>query len=265
MFRALAHTALASSLVIATAGFAVAAAAAPAPEGTMASHSMTHTSKTFQGPKANSGRVMHSVKDGQNLLTLSDDFKTPDAPAPHWQIVDTSGNVFLLQRLMVKDGNSMSAGMNGSAPEKLNRTIVVPPYVHSISKVQIWCAFAETVLGETTFDSALDLTSAAGEQVSSSFRGVKANVGTVRNSHENGSTMLTLSDDFKVPDAPAPHWRIVDSAGNSYLLDRLVTKGDVVHKSIRVPSYIPDVKKVQIWCAWAEALLGEAEFEVPVH
>ncbi len=28
--------------------------------------------------------------------------------------------------------------------------------------------------------------------------------------------------------------------------------------------YIADVAKVQIWCSWAEALLGEAAFESPV-
>jgi len=27
-----------------------------------------------------------------------------------------------------------------------------------------------------------------------------------------------------------------------------------------LPAYVKDVAKVQIWCAWAEALLGEASF-----
>ncbi len=31
-----------------------------------------------------------------------------------------------------------------------------------------------------------------------------------------------------------------------------------------VPSYIPDIAKVQIGCAWAEVLLGEASVGKPV-
>jgi len=99
------------------------------------------------------------------------------------------------------------------------------------------------------------------DHTSKPFMGVKANRGTV--THETQGTVhtLTLSDDFKIPDAPAPHWQVVDSKGNVYLLQRLVVKGDRFHKMITLPAYISDVKKVQIWCAWAETLLGEAEFE----
>ena len=66
---------------------------------------------------------------------------------------------------------------------------------------------------------------------------------------------------------PAPHWRLVDSQGKTYLLQSLKTKGDKdkANRSIVVPAYIPDVAKVQIWCAWAEANLGEASFEPPVR
>jgi hypothetical protein len=56
----------------------------------------------------------------------------------------------------------------------------------------------------------------------------------------------------------------VDSKGNTYLLERLVVKGDKFHKQIVVPSYVPDIAKVQIWCAWAETLLGEASFSAPL-
>src|SRR5574341_667169 len=97
------------------------------------------------------------------------------------------------------------------------------------------------------------------EHHSSMFQGVKANTGTVTHSTEGGHSVLTLSDDFKVPDAPAPHWQVVDSHGNTYLLQRLVIKGDKLNKSITVPAYVKDVTKVQIWCAWAETLLGEAQ------
>ena len=39
-----------------------------------------HTSSQFQGPKANKGTVTHSVRNGKNVLTLSDDFVVPDTP-----------------------------------------------------------------------------------------------------------------------------------------------------------------------------------------
>ncbi len=97
------------------------------------------------------------------------------------------------------------------------------------------------------------------------FGGVKVNGGTATHSYEMGQSTLTLSSDFKVPDAPAPHWQVVDSKGNAYLLNRLVTKGEVFHKSVVVPSYVPDIAKVQIWCAFAETLLGEASFASTVR
>ena len=100
---------------------------------------------------------------------------------------------------------------------------------------------------------------------SSMFKGAKANTGTVSHAKMDGKNMLTLSNDFKVPDTPAPHWQVVDSKGNTYLLQRLVIKGDKYNQSIALPAYVKDVAKVQIWCAWAEALLGEAFFTEPVH
>src|SRR5215470_3519160 len=54
---------------------------------------------------------------------------------------------------------------------------------------------------------------------SSQFQGPKANTGTVSHYIENGKSMLKVSDDFKVPDTPAPTWRVVDSKGNIYTLD----------------------------------------------
>jgi len=96
------------------------------------------------------------------------------------------------------------------------------------------------------------------------FKGAKANSGTVTASHVDGKTVLTWSDDFKIPDTPAPHWQVVDSKGNVYLLHRLKIKEDKLNRSITLPSYIHDVAKVQIWCAYAEVLLGEASFNSPV-
>ena len=100
----------------------------------------THTSKPFSGIKVNGGMVTHSKHSPHNVLTLSDDFKVPDTPAPHWQVVDSKGNVYLLQRLVIKD-------------DKFNRSITLPSYILDIAKVQIWCAWAETLLGEALFDS----------------------------------------------------------------------------------------------------------------
>src|SRR5436189_5481302 len=105
----------------------------------------THTSTKFQGAKANTGTVIHSVKDGKTILTLSDDFKVPGTPDPHWQVVDSKGNTYLLQKLSIKG-------------DKINRRITLPAYVQDVSKVQIWCAFAEVVLGEASFDHPLQLT-----------------------------------------------------------------------------------------------------------
>lgn len=92
------------------------------------------------------------------------------------------------------------------------------------------------------------------------FAGVKANAGYATHTRENGKDMLTWSDDFKIPDAPAPHWQVVDSKGNTYLLQRLTVKGDKQNRTIAVPRYVKDIAKVQIWCAYAEVLLGEASF-----
>lgn len=99
--------------------------------------------------------------------------------------------------------------------------------------------------------------------VSRPFAGPKANRGTVRHEVRGGEDVLVLSDDFQVPDAPDPHWRLVDSRGTAYLLERLVVKPDRIHQSIAVPRYVRDVASVQIWCAFAETLLGEAAFDRP--
>ena len=103
---------------------------------------------------------------------------------------------------------------------------------------------------------------------SSQFQGPKANKGHVTHSTRDGKSVLTLSDDFVVPDTPDPHWRVVDSNGNVYDLDKLKKKappGDKYQKEIALPSYVKNVSKVVIWCAWAEANLGEASFSSPVQ
>jgi hypothetical protein len=213
-----------------------------------------HVSKPFAGVKANVGTVKLAMTGAQWMLTLSDDFKVPDTPAPHWQVVDGRGNAFLLQRLVVKG-------------DKLNKTIAVPAQVEDIAKVQIWCAFAETLLGEAAFDGVVVLREAelpCAKHDSGKFAGVKANHGTVTHTKVGAQNLLTLSDDFVVPDTPAPHWQVVDSEGTVFLLQRLVVKDGKLNKTIVVPSYVRDVAKVQIWCAFAETLLGEASFAEPV-
>jgi hypothetical protein len=104
----------------------------------------------------------------------------------------------------------------------------------------------------------------AQSHTSKKFSGAKVNDGTVTHVKENGRHVLKLSSDFKVPDTPDPHWQVVDSKGNVFLLQRLGIKGDKVNTRIELPAYVKDVAKVQIWCAWAEAVLGESSFANPV-
>jgi hypothetical protein len=101
----------------------------------------TKTSRPFAGVKANTGSVSLSTNGNVRTLTLSDDFKAPEAPDPHWQVVDSEGRVYLLQKLTVK-------GLTG---DKMNRTITLPAYITSVAKVQFWCAYAEVLLGEASF------------------------------------------------------------------------------------------------------------------
>ena len=102
-----------------------------------------HTSGQFQGPKANKGHVTHSTRDGKSVLTLSDDFVVPDTPDPHWQVVDSDGQVYLLDKLKKK----------ALLGDKYQKEIVLPGYVKNVSKVVIWCAWAEANLGDASFIS----------------------------------------------------------------------------------------------------------------
>lgn len=119
-------------LLSAVAAFAVlTTAAAPAPA--------TKVSRPFTGAKVNGGTVTMVMDAGKVTLTLSSDFRVPDTPDPHWQVVDSRGQVFTLERLKIKD-------------DKLNQTITLPRDVKGVAKVIIYCAWAEANLGETTFD-----------------------------------------------------------------------------------------------------------------
>jgi hypothetical protein len=113
------------------------------------------TSKPFTGAKVNAGTVTHTIQNGKHVLTLSSDFKVPDTPDPHWQVVDTKGRVFLLQRLNVK------GAAFGIVGDKVNTSITLPAYIEDVAKVQIYCAWAEAVLGETSFDTTVTTTASA--------------------------------------------------------------------------------------------------------
>jgi hypothetical protein len=102
-----------------------------------------HTSSKFEGPKANTGTVTHSIENGKSILRVSADFKVPDTPAPTWRVVDSKGNIYTLDAFKIKGGNGQK------------REVVVPSYVHDIVKVQVYCAWAEVILGEANFASAV--------------------------------------------------------------------------------------------------------------
>jgi hypothetical protein len=63
---------------------------------------------------------------------------SPGSPDPHWQLVDSKGTVYLVDRLTLTD-------------DKINTRIVVPGFVPDIAKVPMYCAWAEVVLGEAPF------------------------------------------------------------------------------------------------------------------
>ena len=106
-----------------------------------ATAAQSRMSRPFAGVKANTGSVTLSSNGSVRTLTLSEDFKAPEAPDPHWQVVDNEGRVYLLQKLTVK-------GLTG---DKMNRAINLPAYIKSVARVQFWCAYAEVLLGEASF------------------------------------------------------------------------------------------------------------------
>lgn len=101
---------------------------------------MEMSTSAFKGVEVNGGMAMLSGR----TLKLSPDFMIPKAPAPSWQIVDKQGNVYLLKQLRLAGG-------------KMNRQIMLPGYIKSVAKVQIWCSFAEVLLGEASFAKPVDL------------------------------------------------------------------------------------------------------------
>ena len=112
--------------------------------------------------------------------------------------------------------------------------------------------------------SGIGTTAAGAADLSSPFAGKVVNGGTVTHDVVDGKHVLRLSADFTVPGSPDPHWQVIDSKGNAYLLNRVTIKDDKVNRTITIPAYVRDIAKVQMWCAWAEVVLGEASFARPV-
>jgi hypothetical protein len=110
----------------------------------------------------------------------------------------------------------------------------------------------------------LGATAGFAADVTTPFAGKAVNGGTVTHEMRGGKHVLSVSGDFQVPGSPDPHWQVVDSKGNTYLLDRLKLKDDKINRSITLPAHVQDVAKVQMWCAWAEVVLGEASFTTPI-
>ena len=141
MFRKYAITALALVAIGGAVGLTVAAQSKDSvkPAARLIESGVArHQTSPFKGPKANTGYAIHYVENGRGMLVVSDDFVIPDTPAPSWQLVDSSGNVYLLNQFKIKGG--------------MNRKIAVPAYVRDIAKVQVWCSYAEVLLGEASFD-----------------------------------------------------------------------------------------------------------------
>ena len=126
-----------------------------------------------------------------------------------------------------------------------------------------WCAGHRIALAAVVF-LGLGIGPAFAAEVTTPFAGKTVNGGTVTHEARGGKHILQVSSDFQVPGSPDPHWQVVDSKGTVYLLDRLKLKDDKINRSIVLPTYIQDVAKVQMWCAWAEVVLGEASFSMPI-
>ena len=130
--------------------------------------------------------------------------------------------------------------------------------IHSLCAITLAAMFAV---------SASSAANNAGPNTTSQFQGPKANTGTATFFKEGGRNMLKVSDDFKVPDTPAPTWRVVDSKGQVYTLDAFKIKeglGNGEKRQVAIPAYVHDIAKVEVYCAWAQVLLGEAKFATPV-
>ena len=140
MFRKLAVSTIALAAAAGAVGIAVAQSKDGSNKPALLSAQLEnrHQTSPFKGAKANTGYAIHYTENGRSMLAVSDDFEIPNTPAPSWQLVDSKGNVYLLNQFKIKSGT--------------NRKIAVPSYVGDIAKVQVWCSYAEVLLGEASFD-----------------------------------------------------------------------------------------------------------------
>jgi hypothetical protein len=118
------------------------APAAPKNQPVQLAQAAQHRTSPFKGAKANTGYAIHQTLNGRQVLSVSEDFVIPNTPAPSWQVVDSSGNVYLLNQFKIKDGRT-------------NRQITLPTYIPDVQTVQVWCSFAEVLLGEASFEMAV--------------------------------------------------------------------------------------------------------------
>ena len=72
-------------------------------------------SRPFAGKAVNGGAVTVTQQGGKTMLTLSKDVQVPGSPDPHWQIVDSKGTVYLLDRVTLKD-DKIAWTVRGQAP-----------------------------------------------------------------------------------------------------------------------------------------------------
>lgn len=133
--------------------------------------------------------------------------------------------------------------------------------MHAVRQVR---SIGITLLSTLIAIGLFTVTTSFAAETTKPFKGKAVNGGTVTHEVKGRKHLLTLSQDFKVPGSPDPHWQLIDSKGTVYLLDRLKLKDDKITTSITVPAYVPDIAKVQMWCSWAEVVLGEAPFDKPV-
>ena len=66
-------------------------------------------------------------------------------PGTKWAVmtavdIDSKGTIYDLQKLKIKN-------------DGYNKSITLPAYVKDVARVVIWCAFAQTNLGEASFKS----------------------------------------------------------------------------------------------------------------
>ena len=132
------------------------------------------------------------------------------------------------------------------------KTLILAVFAIALSATGTTATFAQDPMNDSK-PRAMNMTVYA---QTINFKGVEVNKGHATLARKNGKTTLTLSSDFELPNTPAPHWQVVDGNGNVYLLQQLKIVGNKKNLSITLPAHVKSVKKVQIWCSFAEVLLG---------